>query len=77
MVRRAYPRIQCSVTDVSLLNGSVPNTVEIGLSASIVTSANLVRYEGQSYDARIAGAHAGEGAKADAGTLFREAREQA
>ena len=77
MVRRAYARIQQSVTDVSSLNRSVPNTVESGLMALIVTSTNLVRREGQAYDARIAGHEQAKERGHHAGTLFREAREQA
>ena len=77
MVRRAHPRIHHSVTDVSSLNRSVPNTVEDGLMPLIVTSTNLVRREGQSYDARIAGHGLTKELEADAGTLIQEVRDQA
>jgi hypothetical protein len=77
MVRRAHPRIQHSVTDVTSLNTSVPNTVENHLSLVIVTSTNLVQRRAQAYDAAIAGHWLVTERTADAGTLFREAREQA
>jgi hypothetical protein len=51
--------------------------VEIGPDLVIVTCTNLVPRRAQAYDARIAGHELAKERGHHAGTLFREAREQA